>query len=274
VKSLAPPSVDARAFYVRISGRRRPSDVRERLQQAEEAVFGTYLSYTRESDDVTILDRADTRPATGDDLIGNYESKSVEALRLRAEIFANNEGGKCAFCGQVTAATIDHYLPSRAFPEFAILPLNLVPVCWQCNHRKGTLYRHEAALFLHCYFDPIPRDLQFLFADVELNVSGVTFRYWVNPPAQFGRLQVRIRSHFDRLGLDKEYAIEAINEYSERREQLRRVYETGCDGNDVAQYLTDEALSVATEKGWNHWRFVALDAMAKSPAFCNGGFLV
>lgn len=34
--------------------------------------------------------------------------------------------------------TLDHILPESIFPQFSILPLNLVPTCSRCNHNKST----------------------------------------------------------------------------------------------------------------------------------------
>lgn len=63
----------------------------------------------------------------------------------------------CAMCGSHHNGTLDHYLPKQDYPEFAILPSNLVPACSICNSgAKGRLHRGEdvGERFLHPYFDP------------------------------------------------------------------------------------------------------------------------
>ncbi|CYU72338.1 HNH endonuclease [Streptococcus suis] len=40
--------------------------------------------------------------------------------------------------------TLDHILPESKFPQFAILPLNLVPTCYRCNHSKSSTVGYEA----------------------------------------------------------------------------------------------------------------------------------
>jgi 5-methylcytosine-specific restriction endonuclease McrA len=62
----------------------------------------------------------------------------------------------CPFCGEDgTPNTLDHFLPKTAFPEFAILPHNLFPMCDICQGDKGTktLTVDSLRLFMHPYFD-------------------------------------------------------------------------------------------------------------------------
>jgi 5-methylcytosine-specific restriction endonuclease McrA len=260
--------------YRSISRRRRPDEVRNRLTAAEVLVFDAYRQYSACAADVTVLAAADTTPATSPDLTGNYDSGGTETRRLRAQLLANNAGGKCAMCGRGTATTLDHYLPKQLFPEFSVLPLNIVPSCWDCNHKKGFSYRRASAIFLHSYLDSVPHDVRFLFARVEVLDSAVAFEYWVDPPDELGALVDRIRDHFESLDLAAAYSVEALHEANERRQELRRLYEASDDDPEaIREYLWHEADSVAGDKGENHWRFVALDALAESADFCAGGFL-
>ena len=48
---------------------------------------------------------------------------------------------RCPICDAnwgYAARTLDHILPESIFPQFSILPLNLVPTCYRCNHTKST----------------------------------------------------------------------------------------------------------------------------------------
>lgn len=273
MRTIPRPSLRARDVYRGISQARQSVAVRDRLNAAAPAVFTAYQAYRIGSADVTSLVATNTDPATATDLIGNYESNSRASRRLRSVVLANNQGGKCALCGQTSAATLDHYLPKQVFPEYSVFPLNLIPCCWSCNHKKGSLYRRHAAIFLHCYLDTLPRDTQFLFADVEIIESGVAFGYRVEPPVALGALAPRIRDHFEALDLATGYMVDAVHEAGERRSELRRIYEAN-DGDPLAirSYLRKEANSIAADKGKNHWRFVALDSLAESDEFCAGAF--
>lgn len=49
-----------------------------------------------------------------------------------AMMAAANE--KCPFCGGIgRPRNLDHYLPKAHYPQFSVLPLNLVPSCRDCN---------------------------------------------------------------------------------------------------------------------------------------------
>ncbi len=64
----------------------------------------------------------------------------------------------CPMCGSQHPGTIDHYLPRERFPEFSILPCNLIPACPHCNsgvkkgHYRGTTSPER---FIHPYFETL-----------------------------------------------------------------------------------------------------------------------
>lgn len=66
----------------------------------------------------------------------------------------------CPMCGSQHLGTLDHYLPRESFPEFSILPCNLIPACPHCNSgvKKG-IYRGTASpeRFIHPYFETLAK---------------------------------------------------------------------------------------------------------------------
>lgn len=62
----------------------------------------------------------------------------------------------CAICGSHHNGTLDHYLPKQDYPEFSIMPSNVVPACSICNSgAKGRISKGQNSneRFLHPYFD-------------------------------------------------------------------------------------------------------------------------
>ncbi|KMQ39599.1 hypothetical protein AAX19_02310 [Oenococcus oeni] len=54
-------------------------------------------------------------------------------LMLKSEEFQS-----CPVCdGPYYPLTLDHVLPKSEFTQFALTPINIVPLCWNCNKRKG-----------------------------------------------------------------------------------------------------------------------------------------
>ena len=52
--------------------------------------------------------------------------------------------------------TLDHILPESIFPQFAILPINLVSTCYRCNHSKNSIVGYlECQGVLNPYFNSV-----------------------------------------------------------------------------------------------------------------------
>ncbi len=82
----------------------------------------------------------------------------------------------CPACGEEgTPNTLDHYLPKEQYPEFSILPQNLLPMCDACQTSKGnkTVDDSNRRLFIHGYYD----------AFVEQQIVVLTINEPYNAPA-------------------------------------------------------------------------------------------
>ncbi|MDF0607209.1 HNH endonuclease [Neisseriaceae bacterium TC5R-5] len=91
--------------------------------------------------------------------------------------------GICPFCGIGQVSTLDHFLPKAYYPEFSILPINLIPACADCNKNKGAQKIEEHTQTLHPYFEGnIIETVQWMFAEVNES-TPVTVRYFVQPPS-------------------------------------------------------------------------------------------
>jgi hypothetical protein len=80
---------------------------------------------------------------------GSAQSEILSTLRARTLQL-------CPACGEDgTPYTLDHYLPKELYPEFAILPHNLFPMCDRCQGEKGvvTVDDQNQRMFLHPYYD-------------------------------------------------------------------------------------------------------------------------
>lgn len=273
MRQITCPALDAEAVYDDVSAKRRPPAVRERLADAKPRITNAYDTYEQAREDVATLAPAATDPATSADLEGNYRYITNSKSVVRPTILQNNPSGRCPLCGQGRVSTLDHYLPCSEFPEFAILPINLIPACHDCNYRKRAAYADTdgTALFLHAYFDDIPVDERFLFADVEVSAVGPTATFDVKPPESVSRrLARRIRTHFEALGLAEYYLFEATTEIGERRPVLEQMIRDGAGQDDVHEYLRREANGVATTSGTNSWRYALLEGLASSGDVCAG----
>jgi hypothetical protein len=274
MRALSTPEIDAEELYLRISRARKVRAVRDRLDRAKSTVFSAYESYVDTATAVCRLKPAAAAPATPKDLQGNYQYLTQSGRDVRSALLQNNPGGRCPLCDQGRATTLDHYLPQSLFPEFSILPLNLVPACGDCNRNKSATYAQaDVGLFLHAYLDQIPDSSRFLFADVWVESRIIAVEFRVKPPRSLStELRRRIVTHYEELDLAALYRVEAVNEISERSGRIKGMVHEGTSLEDVSDYLHLEAKSIASAKGHNHWRYALLDAMAQDDDICAGAF--
>lgn len=271
MKSLVPLATPSAAqWYDDISGARRPSLVVRRLTRARPEVRRAYAAYVGPVETLVQLVPRTFGEPTRRDLRANYDSKARVSRDLKAKIFSIDPTRRCGLCGAGRAATLDHYLPKDDFPEFAVLPLNLVPACDPCNRNKGVKFIDAGEpMFLHSYLDAIPRCDQFLFADVTAHGVDFAVTYSVSAPGHLDpKLAARIECHFNELDLATVYATEAIDWLGEVRRDFQRMRGSGATPADVAGDLGHRAAAVAADKGNNHWRFALLQALAANVDFC------
>jgi hypothetical protein len=188
------------------------------------------------------------------------------AREYRTMLLAACDNTKCALCDQGPASTLDHYLPKARYPEFAILPLNLIPCCYDCNKgKRDQILKDDSAIYLHAYLDVLPRDTQFLFASIEGTWAEHRIRYWVDPPPVLDRgLRDRIRTHFESLELGEYYRREAVGEVSEKRQIFEDYAEGGRTKEWMQAELGKQAASIAVARGRNNWRCAIVEAIKHS----------
>ncbi len=180
--------------------------------------------------------------------------------------------GKCPFCGFGQVSTLDHYLPKSKYPQFSVLPFNLIPSCKDCNTGKSTAIATTAeAQCLHPYFDHqnFIED-QWLYAEVR-ETKPATICFFVKAPEQWDNIsKARVQAHFSNFKLDLRYSLEAGNEMVSLRDVLVNYCQLfGLEG--VRQHLKVEANSSASQHS-NSWKTAMFQALVASDWYCDGGF--
>jgi hypothetical protein len=186
------------------------------------------------------------------------------------ELFNSAPQGKCPLCGQRTVATLDHHLPKAHYPALAVVPLNLVPACTDCNKAKLASIPAEASHeALHPYFDDV-QSHRWLYASVVV-ANPPALRFEVHPPAAWDAvLSIRVARHFRTLGLASLYAAEAADELLNIRHQLHALHAAG--GSDLVRLEMEDRAESCGRVRINSWRIATFEAFADSDWFCDGGF--
>lgn len=106
------------------------------------------LSYTNENED-------DFKKLYNSGL-SNRKKADVYDFYIKIKSGFNNEREqRCAFCCIHRVSEVDHFLPKSKFKTLAIEPLNLLPICRDCNKEKGDFYSLEDKGIIHPYFDDV-----------------------------------------------------------------------------------------------------------------------
>jgi len=99
-------------------------------------------------------DKSDGHKRLSEMLISGYEKLDSSIKKQYKKEFFKNVEKRCPFCGQllessgkaasdVPSADLDHFFPKFEYPQFSLLPQNLIPTCMECNriekHRKSIL---------------------------------------------------------------------------------------------------------------------------------------
>ena len=153
------------------------------------------------------------------DLVKLYNTYFVESKKpgravYNALMVAANE--KCPFCGGIgRPRNLDHYLPKAHYPQFSVLPSNLVPSCRDCNmDGKGDGYATSAGQqILHPYLDDRRFfEEQWLFASYHADQYGKpgSIEYFVRAPENWTNTQKqRVQKHFEDFDLGLRFSKEA-----------------------------------------------------------------
>jgi hypothetical protein len=254
-----------------VSSRRRPA-TRARLAVVRPEVLSAYGAYEDRPADVTALAPVVANTGTRTALRTNYDALLRTHRDVRDAILDAAPMGICPLCGGREATTLDHYLPRTSHPEFAVLPLNLVPCCRECNVNKLDRVRENGcAIYLHLYIDALDDTQRILFADVEIDAGVPAVEFSVRPPASMAAgLAERVETHFRYLRLACYYEKKAIEEAGVQVQSIDAQLDAAVPVADIQASLKREATYVSRLHGVNHWRFAALVAFASSLEFCSG----
>lgn len=208
---------------------------------------------------------------TKDDLIKVYNQYFVPSKKPAGNIYNNikvSAKEKCPYCGGIgQPKTLDHYLPKAHFPQFSVVPLNLVPSCSDCNQsEKGHTYASKIEeQVLHPYLDP---DYFFTERWVSARLSReepYSLLYYVTPPAEWTEFdKERVKTHFRDFKLASRYSVQAAVEIETLLGHRKRILRN-FSANEFAEYLLEAEQCLLPV---NHWKRVMYACLADDTWFC------
>lgn len=190
-----------------------------------------------------------------------------------------SSGERCPFCGDIgQTKNLDHFLPKAHFPEFSVMPLNLVPSCRDCNMgEKGQAYATvEDDQAIHPYVDKdIFYQEQWVYAEYIDEDDGAVV-YYVQCPAAWSQEEMnRAENHFNSLDLANRYSLEAGKHLSEVIDQKKAFVDVilGFNPQATTEAIKDAFVNanlqpvINSGQFSNHWKKVMYQCLANSATF-------
>ncbi|PHK13588.1 hypothetical protein VF12_41300, partial [Nostoc linckia z15] len=206
-------------------------------------------------------------------LLSCYKSEGKKLKELKKTIRDKQDKkikGTCQYCGVLKPKTMDHYLPISLYPEFAVLAINLVPCCKDCNEKKKVYWKENGHRgIINFYIDNIPNE-QFLYGEIQF-VSGI-------PHAQYkvenlgGKIEYEffkiVEKHYKRLELRELYKEESTTELGEIVRSVKN-YADNPTVESIRKSLIKDASDLQQQYGINYWRAILRITVADSEETLN-----
>ncbi len=173
----------------------------------------------------------------------------------------------CQYCLIHDVGTVDHYAPISTFPEFSVLPRNLVPACGVCNTlKKEKWLRDGVREVFSLYYEDMPA-ARYLEVDIEFkSVGGARISFAINRPAGLAEAVFRrIQRHYTIFDLIERYNTTAIRTVTGALISARILTSSGRA--TVQKYLERVADEWERQLGNNYWKAIAYRALANSNDF-------
>lgn len=270
--NIASPLNDGLIDFDRICASRNKEN-QETLSSARTAVSISYANYKRSAPRLDSLGRETFPIGVEKTLRSNFSRLDTgqPCADIRDETISRTRVGQCPYCSLEDASSLDHILEKKSHPEFAVLRLNLAPVCDRCNREKEHGRRRDPTLpTFHLYFDGFPLEPH-LEVRMGTDSQTVVFDFeLLRPPSMEAGAWHALQAHYVILDLAKRYSIRAQKEMNDRAESLQRLRRNG--GREaVSDYLNQDARSSARYWGDGYWLSSLLRAAAQDENFCNAG---
>jgi hypothetical protein len=136
------------------------------------------------------------------------------------------QGGKCPICGIGQVSNLDHYLAKSIYPTYTVTPVNLIPVCRDCNFYKldKTINSNDDAP-LHPYYEDVD-EIEWLCAKITISEDTFVATYFINSLIECYKpeLYTRLCNHFTIYKLAMAYSTQATTEIAENLQFWKEKY--------------------------------------------------
>lgn len=196
------------------------------------------------------------------ELVKIYDQYFVPEKKPARKIYdalLNAAKEKCPFCGGIgTPRNLDHFLPKAHFPQFSVLPHNLVPACRDCNMdgKAHSFATNAADQIIQPYADNDRFFIdQWIFATFHAgnDEEPGEFEYYTSPPEGWSEVdKLRVKKHFEDFDLAKRYGTKAAEHLGTVLNQIATMERVGLDVGVIQGVLLQPGVDAAPFI--NHWQ--------------------
>lgn len=266
------------AYFFTLCSHRKKSPIKEnlisKLPDIDKAAsrYDTRAS-NRELHEMQSMLSTTLFPVTKDNLEKLYTTQMVGKTGPgRGEydrILAEAKKRRCCFCSCEDPTELDHFLPKSVFPEFSILPINLVPSCSRCNKLKAESTPISVGnTYIHPYYEEY-NDIIWLEANLHFDYAGeitITYRIAQSLKTNQPILATKFEYQFNELELNQRYSLKASEELSNIEYRLREL-KNDAGVEEVKKHLWGEAQS-RFRVNRNSWQSALYYCLYQSERFC------
>lgn len=196
------------------------------------------------------------------ELVKIYDQYFVPEKKPARKIYdalLNAAKEKCPFCGGIgTPRNLDLFLPKAHFPQFSVLPHNLVPACRDCNMdgKAHSFATNAADQIIQPYADNDRFFIdQWIFATFHAgnDEEPGEFEYYTSPPEGWSEVdKLRVKKHFEDFDLAKRYGTKAAEHLGTVLNQIATMERVGLDVGVIQGVLLQPGVDAAPFI--NHWQ--------------------
>ena len=197
----------------------------------------------------------------------HFAKSGKPSRRIYDSLIASAEE-KCPYCGGIgRPRNLDHYLPKGHFPQFSILPVNLIPSCRDCN--MGSKREYFATCMdkqtIHPYLDNERYFCeQWISAKYfpEIGNEPGFIQYFVDPPEHWTSVQKsRVERHFHEFKLGNRFSLEAGPRLITLLAQIKRLTDESLNMGEAKDVILQPIINRSLFP--NHWEKVMCLALKK-----------
>lgn len=244
--------------------------LRQRLTNSSEYISAQSDEYDKLSNQhclEKVLKEALPTNVSKKEMVDLYDKKFVGNAKIKDKYYNKimiEAKGKCPICGIGQASTLDHYLAKTIYPMYSVTPLNLVPVCKDCNYNKrDSEYNSIIEFPLNPYYDNVDNTI-WLEAELMIKDGSLCTKYRINEAVEVldKVLYKRLQNHFALYKLSRIYSIQAATEISENASLWKKYYAEWGESTFYS-YITD-CLHSYEKVQYNTWKTALYRAISNN----------